>query len=72
MHKKQVILITGGTSGLGKVIAQLLASKGHMVYCTSRHPVSENVDNINIKTDESYVDPLIRFFRMRERRLARR
>lgn len=30
------------------------------------------VDSINIKTGESYVEPLIRFFRMRERRMARR
>lgn len=33
---------------------------------------SVNVDNINIRTDSSYVEPLIRFFRMREKRLARR
>ncbi len=33
---------------------------------------SVNVDKITIRTDESYVDPLIRFFRMREKRLARR
>jgi uncharacterized protein (DUF58 family) len=30
---------------------------------------SAGVDNIDIKTDESYVEPLIRFFRMRERRM---
>jgi uncharacterized protein (DUF58 family) len=30
---------------------------------------SAGVDNINIRTDESYVEPLIRFFRMRERRM---
>lgn len=33
---------------------------------------SVNVDNIDIRTDQSYVEPLIRFFRTRERRLARR
>ncbi|MEE8575164.1 MAG: DUF58 domain-containing protein [Thermodesulfobacteriota bacterium] len=33
---------------------------------------SVDVDNIDIRTDQSYVEPLIRFFRMRERRLARR
>jgi len=33
---------------------------------------SINVDTINIRTNESYVEPLIRFFRMRERRLVRR
>ena len=32
---------------------------------------SVNVDSIDIRTNESYVDPLIRFFRMRERRLVR-
>ncbi|MFC1548751.1 DUF58 domain-containing protein [Candidatus Omnitrophota bacterium] len=33
---------------------------------------SVGVDNIDIRTDQSYVEPLIKFFRMRERRLARR
>ncbi|MFQ5953275.1 MAG: DUF58 domain-containing protein [Candidatus Omnitrophota bacterium] len=33
---------------------------------------STKVDNIDIRTDQSYVEPLIKFFRMRERRLARR
>ncbi len=33
---------------------------------------SVKVDNIDIFTNKSYVDPLIRFFRMRERRMARR
>jgi len=33
---------------------------------------SVGVDNIDIRTDRSYVEPLIRFFRTRERRLARR
>ncbi len=32
---------------------------------------SVNVDSIDIRTDQSYVEPLIRFFRMRERRLVR-
>ncbi|MEA3489222.1 MAG: DUF58 domain-containing protein [Candidatus Omnitrophota bacterium] len=33
---------------------------------------SVNVDSIDIRTDRSYVEPLIRFFRTREKRLARR
>jgi len=33
---------------------------------------SINVDSINIRTDESYVEPLIHFFKMRERRRSRR
>ncbi len=31
---------------------------------------SMNVDRVEIRTDASYVDPLVKFFRMRERRLA--
>lgn len=30
------------------------------------------VDSIDIKTDKSYIDPLVRFFKMRERRISRR
>jgi len=30
-----------------------------------------NVDAIDVRTDRPYVDPIVRFFRMRERRLAR-
>ena len=33
---------------------------------------SVNVDNINIRTDKTYVEPLIRFFQVREKRKARR
>ncbi len=33
---------------------------------------SVNVDHIDIRTDQSYVEPLIRFFRIREKRMMRR
>lgn len=33
---------------------------------------SAKVDSIDVTTDKSYVDPLVRFFKTRERRLARR
>ena len=33
---------------------------------------SVNVDNIEIFTNKSYVEPLIRFFKTREKRLVRR
>lgn len=46
MNERKVILITGGASGLGKVIAQRLASKGHIIYCTSRSVTSLEVDGI--------------------------
>lgn len=34
----KVILVTGGSSGIGKSIGDLLTSKGFTVYGTSRHP----------------------------------
>ena len=34
--ERRVILITGGASGLGKVIAQHLVRRKYVVYCTSR------------------------------------
>jgi len=37
MSEKKVVLITGGNSGLGKIIAQNLISKGYVVYGTSRN-----------------------------------
>ena len=36
MQQPQVILITGVSSGFGKISAQMLAEKGHIVYGTSR------------------------------------
>jgi NAD(P)-dependent dehydrogenase (short-subunit alcohol dehydrogenase family) len=40
---QQVILITGASSGLGKAMAGLLASRGHIVFGTSRKPSVENL-----------------------------
>ena len=34
----KVVLITGGSSGIGKAIGELLSEKGFMVYGTSRNP----------------------------------
>ena len=34
----KVILITGGSSGIGKSIGEFLADKGYTVYGTSRFP----------------------------------
>ncbi len=43
---------------------RLIAEREHILK-------TANVDCINIFTDESYVDPLIRFFKLRERRLRK-
>ena len=40
--KKQVIFITGTSSGLGKAIAELCYENGHIVYGSSRNPPAEN------------------------------
>jgi len=39
---QKVILITGVSSGFGKATAELLSSKGHIVYGTSRKPLETN------------------------------
>ncbi|MDG6229695.1 MAG: SDR family oxidoreductase, partial [Candidatus Thermoplasmatota archaeon] len=37
---EKVILITGASSGIGKICAEYLTTKGHIVYGTSRHSPS--------------------------------
>ncbi len=37
-HKVKIILITGGSSGIGKSIGDYLTDKGYIVYGTSRNP----------------------------------
>lgn len=44
---EKVILITGGSSGIGKSIGEYLQNQGHIVYGASRNP--ENVKNNKIK-----------------------
>ena len=44
---KKVILITGGSSGIGKKVGEFLQDKGHIVYGTSRNP--EKITNSKIK-----------------------
>jgi NAD(P)-dependent dehydrogenase (short-subunit alcohol dehydrogenase family) len=34
----KVVLITGGSSGIGKSIGEFLSNKGYIVYGTSRNP----------------------------------
>lgn len=49
--KKQVIFITGTSSGLGKAIAELCYENGHIVYGSSRNPPAENHTFKEIKVD---------------------
>ncbi|CYU90838.1 short chain dehydrogenase [Streptococcus suis] len=36
MSSKKVILVTGASSGMGKMSAQDLIKAGHIVYCVAR------------------------------------
>ena len=45
MHTKQVVLITGSSTGFGRLFAETLARKGHIVFATMRDPGSRNAKN---------------------------
>lgn len=47
MPERKVILITGASSGLGKVIARYLVLKGHIVYGTSRTSTKDEIDGLH-------------------------
>ncbi|UJG40933.1 MAG: SDR family oxidoreductase [Candidatus Heimdallarchaeum aukensis] len=68
--KDKVVLITGGTKGIGKVTADLLSSKGMKVYVTTRK--EENVkDNILLLdvTNEELVNQCVNEVIKREGRI---
>jgi len=45
MNSKQVILITGSSTGFGRLFAETLARKGHTVFATMRDPGGRNAKN---------------------------
>lgn len=42
MHSKHVVLITGSSTGFGRMIAETLARNGHTVFATMREPEGRN------------------------------
>ena len=45
MDSKQVVLITGSSTGFGRLIAETLARHGHTVFATMRDPGGRNASN---------------------------
>lgn len=45
MNSKQVILITGASTGFGRLFAETLARAGHTVFATMRDPQGKNAKN---------------------------
>src|SRR5258708_5782996 len=45
MNSKQVILITGSSTGFGRLFADTLARQGHTVFATMRDPGGRNAKN---------------------------
>ncbi len=43
----QVVLITGGSSGIGKSVGEFLIDKGYIVYGTSRFPDTYSRDKVS-------------------------
>jgi NAD(P)-dependent dehydrogenase (short-subunit alcohol dehydrogenase family) len=45
MNSRQVVLITGSSTGFGRMFADTLARKGHTVFATMRDPAGRNAKN---------------------------
>ena len=45
MHSKQVVLITGSSTGFGRLMSETLARHGHTVFATMRDTAGRNATN---------------------------
>jgi NAD(P)-dependent dehydrogenase (short-subunit alcohol dehydrogenase family) len=45
MNSKQVVLITGASTGFGRLFTETLARRGHTVFATMRDPAGKNAKN---------------------------
>jgi NAD(P)-dependent dehydrogenase (short-subunit alcohol dehydrogenase family) len=45
MNSKQVVLITGSSTGFGRLFADTMARNGHTVFATMRDPGGRNAKN---------------------------
>jgi NAD(P)-dependent dehydrogenase (short-subunit alcohol dehydrogenase family) len=45
MNSKQVVLVTGSSTGFGRLSTETLARKGHTVFATMRDPGGRNAKN---------------------------
>ena len=58
MSTKQVVLITGASSGFGRVMAEMFVREGYTVFGTSRHPQNIHISGVemlplDVQSDES-------------------
>ena len=66
----EVVIITGGTSGIGLATARLLRAKGYKVYDFSRRPHADTPDHLSVDvTDESAVRAAVEALYAREGRI---
>jgi NAD(P)-dependent dehydrogenase (short-subunit alcohol dehydrogenase family) len=45
MDSKQIVFITGSSTGFGRLFAETLARHGHTVFATMRDPQGKNAKN---------------------------